>query len=510
MWGAILFKSVFTRYFVIFMIIILVSFSILGLIYSSSTTTYSQNLKKETMRSTKNTLVSFISSGYSSEGTTDFGKYIYFSASDISPTIRHIISAVNQDIFVIVTNSDGVVQMTVGVPDSIKMGEEIKEQFTYSLKSTGSYDGFSDCDGLFSSKMLVSGGVVKDSTDNTAGIVLVCSASSSIPGIAQNAVRTTVIAILWVAAAALITVFFVTDKIVSPLKQMSEAARSFTQGKFDVRVPVSGNDEVAELATAFNNMASTLEKNEELRKTFLANVSHDLRTPMTTIAGFIDNILSGAIPYEKQNYYLEIVSSEVKRLARLVNSLLDISRIQAGDRKFVMAPFDICEMSRQIIISLEQRLESKNLDVRFEPEKDKMLVNADRDAIYQVLYNLCDNAVKFSKEGGVYKISHIERDGKIYTAVYNEGQGIEKEELPLVFDRFYKSDKSRGLDRTGVGLGLYIVKTIINSHGEEIWVNSVYGEYCEFVFTLTPADSPKKLAEQSRKQTDISKKAKTD
>jgi len=358
--------------------------------------------------------------------------------------------------------------------------------------------------------VLVSGGVIKDSTDNTAGIVLVCSSSSSIPGIAQNAVRTTVIAILWVAAAALITVFFVTDKIVSPLKQMSEAARSFSQGKFDVRVPVSGNDEVAELATAFNNMASTLEKNEELRKTFLANVSHDLRTPMTTIAGFIDNILSGAIPYEKQNYYLEIVSSEVKRLARLVNSLLDISRIQAGDRKFVMAPFDICEMSRQIIISLEQRLEAKNLDVRFEPEQDKMLVNADRDAIYQVLYNLCDNAVKFSKDGGVYKISHIERDGKIYTAVYNEGQGIEKEELPLVFDRFYKSDKSRGLDRTGVGLGLYIVKTIINSHGEEIWVNSVYGEYCEFVFTLSPADSPKKLTEQSKKQADITKKTKTD
>jgi signal transduction histidine kinase len=321
-------------------------------------------------------------------------------------------------------------------------------------------------------------------------MVIVCSATSSIPGIAGNTVRTTIIAILWVTAAALITVFFVTDKIVSPLKKMSEAARSFSQGKFDVRVPVTGNDEVAELAAAFNNMASSLEKNEETRKTFLANVSHDLRTPMTTIAGFIDNILSGAIPYEKQNYYLEIVSSEVKRLARLVNSLLDISRIQAGDRKFVKVPFDICEMSREIIISLEQRLEAKNLDVRFEPEEDKMYVNADRDAIYQVLYNICDNAVKFSKKGGIYRISHIKRDNKIYTAVYNEGQGISKEDLPFVFDRFYKSDKSRGLDKTGVGLGLYIVKTIVNSHGEEIWVNSAAGEYCEFVFTLAPADAP--------------------
>lgn len=493
-----MFKSVFARYFIIFMIIILVSFTVLGLIYSSSSATYSQNIKKRTMETTKDTLVSYVSSGYSASSTTDFGRYIYFSASDISPTIRHIINAVNQDIFVVIANSEGVVQMTVGAPDTLSEGDTIKEQFIYSLKSTGDYNGFTDIEGLFASKILVSGGVVKDASDSVVGVILICSESSSIPGIAENTVRTTVVAILWVAAAALITVFFVTDKIVSPLKQMSEAARSFSAGKFDVRVPVSGSDEVAELATAFNNMAASLEKNEELRKTFLANVSHDLRTPMTTIAGFVDNILSGAIPYEKQNYYLEIVSSETKRLARLVNSLLDISRIQAGDRKFVMAPFDICEMSRQIIISLESRLEAKNLDVRFEPEHDKMLVNADRDAIYQVLYNLCDNAVKFSREGGVYKISHIERDGKIFTAVYNEGQGIVKEELPLVFDRFYKSDKSRGLDRTGVGLGLYIVKTIIDSHGEEIWVNSVYGEYCEFVFTLPPAEAPKKLKDNEK------------
>lgn len=490
-----MFKSVFTRYFTIFMVIILVSFTILGLIYASSSASYSQNIKKESMRSTRDSLLSYLSSGYSASGTTDFGRYVYFSASDISPIVRHIITAVNNDIFVLVTSDEGLIQMAVSAPAGISEGDSVKDPSLYTLKSTDDYNGFTDLDGFLPSKMLVYGGRVKDQSGATAGIVLVCSATSSTPGIVGNTVKTTVIAILWVTAAALITVFFVTDRIVSPLKKMSEAARSFSQGKFDVRVPVTGNDEVAELAVAFNNMASSLEKNEETRKTFLGNVSHDLRTPMTTIAGFIDNILSGAIPYEKQNYYLEIVSSEVKRLARLVNSLLDISRIQAGDRKFVMAPFDICEMSRQIIISLEQRLEKKNLDVRFEPEHDNMYVNADRDAIYQVLYNLADNAVKFAREGGVYRISHIERDGKIYTAVYNEGQGIIKEELPLVFDRFYKSDKSRGLDRTGVGLGLYIVKTIIDSHGEEIWVNSVYGEYCEFVFTLTPAEQPKKQRE---------------
>jgi len=235
---------------------------------------------------------------------------------------------------------------------------------------------------------------------------------------------------------------------------------------------------------AFNNMASSLERNEETRRTFLANVSHDMRTPMTTIGGFIDAILDGTIPEDQQEHYLKIVSSEIKRLSRLVSTLLDISKIQAGERKFTMEPFDICELSRQIIISLEQRLTDKNLDVEFECDDEKMIAVADRDAIYQVLYNICDNGVKFSNEGGKYKISVKDSDKKILVSVYNEGDGIPKEDLPYVFDRFYKSDKSRGLDKTGVGLGMFISRTIMEAHGENITVRSKQGEFCEFTITL--------------------------
>ena len=266
-----------------------------------------------------------------------------------------------------------------------------------------------------------------------------------------------------------------------------KAAKSFAAGKFDVRVPVTGHDEISELAVAFNNMASSLADLENMRSTFLSNVSHDLRTPMTTISGFIDALLDGTIPPEKHEYYLRMIGDEVRRLSRLVAALLDVSRIQAGDRKFTMKAFDICEMARVILLSFEQKIDRKKLDVEFETDNENMYVWADRDAIYQILYNICDNAVKFSRDGGKYRIRIIEREKKVFVSVYNEGEGIKAEDVPHVFERFYKGDKSRGLDKTGTGLGLYIAKSIIDAHNEEIWVKSKYGEYCEFVFTLKKA-----------------------
>jgi len=253
-------------------------------------------------------------------------------------------------------------------------------------------------------------------------------------------------------------------------------------------VKVRGRDEVADLAEAFNQMADSLENLEQMRNSFVANISHDLRTPMTTIAGFIDGIRDGVIPPEEHEYYLEVVSKEVHRLSRLVASLLDLSRIQAGDRKFVMKPFDICEMARVILISFEQQIEEKKLDVVFECEEDRMQVLADHDAIYQIFYNICHNALKFSREGGRLRLRILyTKEKRVQVSVYNEGQGIPQEELPQVFERFYKSDKSRGLDKTGVGLGLYIAKTIISAHGEKIWVESESGKWCEFSFTLQKA-----------------------
>lgn len=303
---------------------------------------------------------------------------------------------------------------------------------------------------------------------------------------------------IWVMLAAVIVAYFITERIVHPLRSMTSAAKKFAKGDFSVRVLVnSRNDEVAALGNAFNNMADSLESLEKMRNSFLANISHDLRTPMTTISGFIDGINSGAIPPEKHEYYLGIISAEVHRLSRLVSQLLDVSRLESGERKFNYTDFDIAEVSRIILISFEQKIEDKHLDVEFDAEYDGMYAHADKDAIYQVLYNLCHNAIKFANDGGKFRI-RISRitDTKLKVAVYDQGQTISAEDSKMVFDRFYKTDKSRGLDKTGVGLGLYICKTIIDAHGETIGVESVGDDGCEFWFTLTEGAQPQKRKQQ--------------
>ncbi len=300
--------------------------------------------------------------------------------------------------------------------------------------------------------------------------------------------------LVWIMVASLVAIYGVSYYSMKPLRQIGQAAKSFSRGKFNVRVKVRGNDELAELAESFNQMASAIESKDEMQKNFLSNVSHDLKTPMTTIAGFVDGILDGAIPPEKQEYYLNIIKNEVKRLSRLVTSLLDISRLQSGERKFEFKQFNICELTRQTVLSFENQLEEKKLNVEFDTDDFDMMAYGDTDAINQVIYNLCHNAVKFSYNEGLYRVSiKYDTNDSVRFTMYNEGVGIAKDDLPYVFDRFYKSDKSRGLDKTGTGLGLFITKTIVEAHGQKITVESEYEKWCEFSFTLpkTPKSLPK-------------------
>ena len=478
-----MFKSVFTKYITAFMLIITLSFLLLAVLLCQMVNGYSIDAKADLVERTADIATNYITNDYKEEDNYDFSQYVYFSRGRLEPFISGI-AGLNDDIIIFITDASGAILLTDTNVSQDYLSRNVPQDIISKISSDGEQTFSGDLGGVFSSKHLVHVVPFYDSSDGFVGSIFVCSPSKGIDQLIETMVKTVIMSCLWVMLAALLAVYFISEKIIDPLKQMSNAAKKFAAGKFDVRVPVKGRDEVAELATAFNNMAASLANLEDMRRTFLANVSHDLRTPMTTISGFIDGIIDGAIPPEKHEYYLEVIRTEIRRLSRLVISLLDITRIQAGERKFNKTAFDICEMARLILISFEQKIDQKKLDVDFECTKDKMVVYADRDAIYQIFYNICDNAVKFSREGGKYKISITAHDKKVYVSVFNEGIGIPAEELPFVFERFYKSDKSRGLDKTGVGLGLYIAKTIIDAHEEEIWVKSVYGENCEFVFTL--------------------------
>ena len=480
-------KSLFTRYITVFMLIIFLSFSMLALVLGFNLTTQTFENRKDVVEHSALGVSQTVTDIYrpaDGKALEDLSKNVMFI-----DYLRHV-ADLSSDLSIFVFDQNGVLILCDDeyVGTSTVKGN-LSAEYTERLSCAEAVDGYDDLGGIFTARYLYHGVPIKSVSGNeTVGSVFVCSSAKGLNVLLVSTVKTIILASLWVFLATLIAVYFLSERIIGPLKDMSRAAKSYAAGNFDIRIPVRGDDEVAELASAFNQMASGLESLESMRSSFLANVSHDLKTPMTTISGFIDAILSGAIPAENRNEYLERIKSEVLRLSRLVNQLLDLSRIQAGDRKFTFEPFDVCEVARQIILSFEQKIDEKKLDVEFNCEQDRMKAIADKDAIHQILYNLCDNAVKFSRPGGKYSLNIVSKDKKIHISVYNEGEGISEDDLPFVFERFYKTDKSRGLDKTGVGLGLYIAKTIIDAHGETITVQSEKDNYCRFEFTLKQAN----------------------
>ncbi len=498
-----MFKTSFAKYLTAFIITIFLSFVILSGIITSLVRTYAFSDTEMRLNKENSIVVGLIKEG----GVGKVEDEVYLISGAIEPMVNLnsdydvVITDANGKIFLSTAHSDNSEKKTpvINVTDGLgkvdishferqtdengevnyvyngKIGESFKEQYMVYAKAV-ERDGELEC------------------------YVMTLASTNRENNFVSITRRVVINSSIWVMLAAVIAAYFITNRIVHPLKKMTSAAKKFAKGDFSVRVEViKANDEVAELAKAFNNMADSLESLERMRNSFLANISHDLRTPMTTIAGFIDGINSGAIPPEKHEYYLGIISSEVHRLSRLVSQLLDVSRLESGERKFNYTDFDIAEVARIILISFEQKIEDKRLDVEFDAEYDGMYAHADKDAIYQVLYNLCHNAIKFAVEEGKFriKISRI-TDTKLKVSVFNQGQSLSDEDAKLVFDRFYKSDKSRGLDKTGVGLGLYICKTIIDAHSETIGVESIEGEGCEFWFTVTEGSQP-----QKRKQSAI-------
>lgn len=277
--------------------------------------------------------------------------------------------------------------------------------------------------------------------------------------------------------------FLFSRNITVPLKKINNTLKEFAAGNFEKRVEYKHDNEIGELASNINHMADSLGCLEKMRQDFISDISHELRTPMTSVSGFIEGILDGTIPPENQDKYLNIVLSETKRLSRLVNELLNLTRIDDQVKNLMEVDFDMEELSKLVLIKFEDEITSKNISVNFETEGEEFAVYADRDKYTQVLTNLIHNAVKFTPPDGSISISIKKNRSKCVISVKNSGYGIDKDKLKFIWERFYKADNSRSTDRSGIGIGLYIVKKIIDAHNEKITVKSIVNDYTEFSFT---------------------------
>ncbi len=324
-------------------------------------------------------------------------------------------------------------------------------------------------------------------TGGVVGLVIVSIPVTAGDGLLHTVTNGFVLTTAVVLLFTMLALRYLGQRHEHPLREMAKTAAAFGHGDLDARVHLTGRypEEVEELALSINNMADSLQKSEYSRQEFVANVSHELKTPMTTISGYVDGVLDGTIPPAMERKYLQIVSDETKRLSRLVRSMLDISQLQGegGIPDEKMNRFDVAECVGQTLIVFEQKILQKKLRVDVDMPEYPMYTIANQDYISQVIYNLLDNAVKFCPEGGLLTLRITEGTTKLYVTVGNEGETIPEEELSLLFDRFHKIDKSRNLNSDGWGLGLYIVKTIIGLHGEDISVTSVDG-HTAFTFSL--------------------------
>lgn len=372
------------------------------------------------------------------------------------------------------------------------IGSKVPESYLRLVETEGSMNQMTSMDGYYDTTCFVIAERISNAAGNVVGYVFVSKDTSSIVGTYGAFVYLFFLVSLAVMSLAVVLSFALSKALTKNFDEMTVAARKYSHGDFSMRISTTDKaDEMGALTDSFNAMADSLEKAEQTRQEFIANVSHELKTPMTTIAGFAEGLLDGTIPREQEEKYLGIIADETRRLSRLVREMLDMSKMQdkMADPK-QMKPFNLTEELVMTLLSFESRAVEKELNVDLQLPDDELWVRGNEDSIHRVIYNLLDNAVKFAQMGGSLSLSVWRQGGKAYVSVADQGEVIPEEDLPFVFDRFHKSDRSRSLDRDGVGLGLYLVKSILDAHDEDIVVTSKDG-VTKFVFSLTLAQRPK-------------------
>lgn len=481
-------RTMFSKFLTLVIAVLIISFTITGTIMNVVLNKMVANKRGKQLQIVSNKVVTALDDLLKSDQVRDpflFINYIQTIAS-------------NDDSLIWIVAEDGTIVFHSEIPEYLKDNLNISERGLPQLPDKRQYSKqpteyeVGDYFGLFK------GTGVEWVTSNrpfiienippyamrAKGTILIHSRTPSIYQLKYSIIIIFIIAGIIGGLIALVFVTFFTKRVTKPMNQMKLVARRVAVGEFTDRIPVKGKDELSELTETFNDMIMALENLERMRRDFIGNVSHELRTPITTIKGFIEGIIDGVIPPEKQKDYLTIVKDETRRMQDLVNDLLSLAKLQGGEETLSLEDFDINELIRRTVIGLQQMFLEKNLEFKAVFETERMFVRADLDSIQRVIINLLHNAIKFTPQDGVITVKTYYNKNKVFTVIEDNGKGISDEDLPNIFERFYKTDKSRSEDRTGVGLGLSIARNIIIQHNETIKVESKEGQGSKFIFTL--------------------------
>ncbi|MBQ4627266.1 MAG: HAMP domain-containing histidine kinase [Clostridia bacterium] len=487
-------SGLFRKYFILTISIILASFVFLGGALLILVSTLWMNEKTSLLVENAASVAQNVSDVMDSDFLIEDGGR--GSVILICNSLNQISTAVDADMFMVDTEGRVIFCKEIMQSNLNLISSQCMVHNQYSIPADvmekalkGLYNTTGDLGGMLRSLHFIVGSPVTSSGKTVGAIFVTQPVIEGLTPYVAGIFRMFFTAVLFALALAFVLVYLVSYRLTKPLREMSAAAKQYASGDFSNRINIKkskffSQNEIDELIIAFNSMAQALATLEMSRRSFVANVSHELKTPMTTIGGFIDGILDGTIEKEKEMQYLKTVSDEVKRLSRLVTGMLNMSKIEAGELDIKPQRFDISEMIFRTLLSFEQVIDRKHIEIRGLESMESNPLNADKDMINQVVYNLIDNAVKFTPEGGYIEVSSKSDTEKIIVKIRNSGKGIPGEETDKIFERFYKVDKSRSYDIKGAGMGLYIVKTIIELHGGQIIARSEPEKYTEFIFQL--------------------------
>lgn len=451
-----MFKSIFGRMFWTYAILLVIMFSLLSLFMTGLLRQFAERRQIETISSVAHTI---------EEWTTT----LQIEQNDIRSVraynnLLHSWSRFTMTDITVINREGEVFESTCGI-------QSVPNEILKCIDTDKIFVIQSDFNGFYESKVLSISFPMQYKGNIIGAIVF----NMAMPQIWETVFELLIMFLLSSLVSFLIAAIFVyiqAKKISAPIASINKAAQNIAKGDFSERVSITTKDEIGQLASTFNFMASSIEKAELNRQRFVSDVSHELRTPMTSITGFVQGMLDGTINDGERNDYLKIVLDESTRLTKLVNDMLEMSKMQSDKFKINVAPFDINDLICSSLISLESKMSAKGLDAQVDFRPENLVALGDKDQIKRVLINLLDNAIKFSHAKSVIRIKTYISKGKAHIAISNTGDKIPADELNHIFDRFYKSDKSRELDRTGAGLGLSLVQNIIRLHNQTISVTN--------------------------------------